>query len=70
MMTKRDFEAIAEAISDEFNAIDPANGITNSNYILGKAAGMGFLAERLATVFESKNPRFDREKFLTACFDK
>ena len=46
MMTKSDFEAIAEAIADEFNATDPANGITNSNYILGMAAGMEVIAER------------------------
>lgn len=57
-MTKRDFELVAETIATVM-----------SDYPLDSNMrwGMSVLARRLASSFETANPRFDHEKFFTAC---
>ena len=54
MVTKRDFEAIAEIVKKEYN----------SAYDM--FAGKGFI-DKLANYFEQQNPNFDRKRFFTAC---
>lgn len=54
MLTRKDFETIAEIISDSFG--DDINLYAPSIFV-----------ERLAEYLATKNPRFDREQFLKAC---
>lgn len=60
-MTKKHFEAIA--------AIVRANSIKNpaAGYDEGFDAGVAAMAADLANMFAAENPRFNRDKFLTAC---
>lgn len=58
MATKRDFEAVATALR-EFAAEAP------SSYELQRTRS---LAGDIASAFERMNPRFDRERFMTAVF--
>lgn len=52
-MTKKDYVAIAAALKH-------AGGIETPTSIRE-------LAQRLATIFQDDNERFDRQRFLTAC---
>lgn len=61
-MTKKHFEAIARIIKsqrDDLVSEQPACGDAY-NVLIATAANM-------ADYFASENPRFNREKFLTAC---
>lgn len=53
-MTKKHFEAIA-TILFEVHDDYPHDGAVDA------------MASRLADYFKAENPRFDRDKFLTAC---
>ena len=55
MMTKRDFQAIAETLNDTLwdDNADPATIMR--------------LAGRLAVVCKQSNPRFDKDRFIDAC---
>lgn len=55
MMTKTHFEAIAQLVNETYTETE------------GEADVVKNLAERMAAMFARENPRFDREKFLTAC---
>lgn len=56
-MTKKHFEAVASAIRAEYEDTygEPAEEAIRS------------IARKLADVFASENPRFDRARFLAAC---
>lgn len=56
MMSKKHYVEIAKAIRA---CEQPATVET--------AASISELAQRLASVFQNDNPRFDRARFLTAC---
>jgi hypothetical protein len=58
-MTRKDYELIA-------NAFRLANGSTKVTDYDAESA-LGLLAEILGDRLEQDNPRFDRERFLTAC---
>lgn len=64
MMTKKNYEAIAQTISDEFEA---TMSKSSPDFIRGAAYGVEETAKSLADYFKRDNPRFDREKFLAAC---
>lgn len=64
MMTRQNFEAVANAIEAKMDASDPND---ESNFFAGYARGIMDTAETLADVFVANNPRFDRERFLKAC---
>lgn len=55
-MTRKDYELIAKVINR--NAVS----LTESAFI-----DFARMAEDLATELETENPRFDRQRFLTAC---
>lgn len=61
-MTKKDYELIAKVFAD--NTFSPDSTI---DFDAGYDAGRKHLAESLAYAFEDENPRFNRERFLTAC---
>lgn len=62
-MTKKDYEAIARALKDAREAIEPD----------GRAFDVGYLtasdnaATALASALAHDSPRFDRARFLRAC---
>ncbi len=58
-MTKKDFELIAKAIRDAYTAMDEE--------ATDHRDGTRYCAYRLASALAAANPRFDRERFLTAC---
>lgn len=55
-MTRKDYELIAKVINR--NTVS----LTESAFI-----DFARMAEDLATELETENPRFDRQRFLTAC---
>lgn len=61
-MTKKHFEAIAR-ILNMYSLNNPAPGTFDEGY---HDAAFG-IANDMADLFASENPRFNREKFLTAC---
>lgn len=58
-MTKKDYILIAQVISAYLD-----NG---DHDMLDGIAGVDVLTRRLATAFQSVNPKFDRARFLKAC---
>jgi len=57
-MTKKHFEAIAKVYNKRLNHYSTTEADRNT---------IGSLALDLANYFETENPNFDREHFLTAC---
>lgn len=57
-MTRKDFELIAKAIRTEMDVWEDGSK--------GKIA-LIYLAQNMANQLQGTNPRFDRERFLTAC---
>lgn len=55
MLTKKDFKAIAEIVNNNMVGID------------GRIYFHFDLAKELAEFLATKNPKFDRDKFLAAC---
>lgn len=60
-MTKKDYELIAATIHDQIKAWD------NPVFPQERVLGIEILADALADRLELDNPKFDRQKFLTAC---
>jgi hypothetical protein len=54
-MTKTDYEMVATSVKRWY-------GLMNVTYLT-----LFELVDELATAFESDNPKFNRNKFLTAC---
>lgn len=63
-MSKRHFTAIAVLLRDEYARA--GNNRTTAEQLVGKCAVYS-LAIELSNLFAQENPRFDRERFLTAC---
>ena len=63
-MTKKDFKAIADVIKYHIdsNSDDPQFSIDRNCKLTLES-----LAQDLAVVFASDNPRFDQDRFLEAC---
>ena len=55
-MTKKHFEAIAAIFRNTYIDDDTDPVVAQKD-----------MADRMADLFKSENPQFDREKFLTAC---
>lgn len=64
-MSRKDYIAVAEVVAQTRGEYQDA-GITAGEGALVTGA-MLRTAERLASMFKSDNPRFDRERFLAAC---
>jgi hypothetical protein len=62
MMSRKDYEAIAEAIKSE-RENQWREAAPDSLPVLALRS----MAQRVARVFEADNPRFDRGRFLRAC---
>lgn len=64
-MTRKDYEAIAGAILAVRADIEARN--LDGGTLAGKWQVTEEIAVRLCAVMRDDNPRFDRDKFLTAC---
>lgn len=64
MLYEKDFETIADIISAAKLDSHAIGGLTGTTYTL---AMVRRLAGRLADYLATKNPKFDREKFLSNC---
>ena len=63
MLTRKHFEAIAEAIADiQYNHND-----SHDMYVRGLTEMRHAIAHNLADYCEGNNSRFDRRKFIKAC---
>ena len=62
-MTKKHFEAIAAIIKSDLDALSDVSGPAAES----AREACENIAVGMADYFASENPRFDREKFLTAC---
>lgn len=63
MVTKKDFEAVANIIEDNATEID-GDCLAFSHYII---IPRNTLIMELADYFAEQNPNFNREKFIKAC---
>lgn len=61
MLTKKDFKAVAEIITENTNEIN------NDNYCHYYFVPRNRLVMELANYFATQNPYFDRERFMQAC---
>lgn len=59
-LTKKDYELIANQFDMELFQL-------RHEYDTGEVEAVERLAKRLATRLQMDNPKFDRDKFLTAC---
>jgi hypothetical protein len=67
MMTRKTFQAVADAIRDA-RPVEPESGDWSDadDYETGREVACITVAHTLAEIFAADNPRFDRDKFLTA----
>jgi len=66
MLTGKDFRAIAEIIRKTY--VDRPSD-EHKEFERGINVGCQDIANRLVCFLANQNPRFDRDKFLNACFD-
>lgn len=64
MMTRKNYEAIARTIRDEFEASLPES---DPAFIRGGAYVLEETAKSLADYMQRDNPRFNKNRFLKAC---
>jgi len=72
MLTKKDFKAVADAINSvTLMAMEPGGTIGTAQERVNLRDGVNItrkqIAIDLADYFATRNPRFDRERFMKAC---
>ena len=68
MMTRKHFEAIAEAVADVRYDHECNDRITSNRYLARMIdLAISNLVGNLSDLCQRDNPNFDREKFLKAC---
>lgn len=63
-MTRKQYKAIAEVLKGAKDYADQSKVVEERVFVSATVAG---ITDNLATVFKLDNPKFDRDKFLTAC---
>ena len=65
-MTQKDYIALAQAISDSIHSVFPKVRDSDETFA---AAGLtfGVVIAEISKVLELDNPRFDEDRFMTAC---
>ena len=67
-MSRKDYVAVAAEIKNKIvSYTQGSNGLNNLDFYRGALASLKEAAHGLADVFAASNPRFDRQRFLTAC---
>ena len=75
MLTKKDFKAVAEIISNTTlttmrssnKTIQEASMAQRACLRGGLDVGKNWISRKLADYFATQNPRFDRSRFMQAC---
>lgn len=62
MMTRKDFEAVAEIIRTNSHVVSLSTTFEEGALFAGSS-----IADEICKVFKADNPQFDREKFQQAC---
>jgi hypothetical protein len=65
-MTRKDYEMIAKAIRETRDKVALESG-NNADVMAGANAGLYELSRILCNELYMQNPRFNEDKFLTAC---
>lgn len=63
-MTRKDYQLIAAALADVMSRTANMQTATEQNTAQAAIRAVGF---ELATALANADPKFDRERFLTAC---
>ena len=63
-MTRKHFNAIAAALAEAHAEIGDMNTIV---HVADARRALDLAAAKLADVLQAENPRFDRDRFTTAC---
>lgn len=63
-MTRKDYERTAAVIRERVERFRRSSHDTEREYC---TAAIATLADDMADMFAAENPRFDRERFLSAC---
>ena len=64
-MTKKDYQAIADVLAQRKTVLDLAGKHTPD--ATARLAELNSVAYQLSHMMAQENPRFDRERFLSAC---
>jgi hypothetical protein len=62
MLTKKHFAQVAEIIQENANMVGP-----NEDFDHGASYAVKQVARELASLFAEQNPRFDKNRFFSAC---
>jgi hypothetical protein len=68
MMTQQDFEKLAAVVKATSAAVSQ-EGLGGDRQLF-MHEGIALLATRLMDMCQESNPRFSREKFIRACFNR
>lgn len=66
MMTKSDFQSIADVLNDAIEDMNPVPS-NSPEFRGGQAYMLASVARSMADMLAKQNPRFNREQFLAAC---
>lgn len=67
LMSKKHFELVARILREQLSADPRADSRELAYANMGARAVLIATAEAFADAFAKENPRFDRDRFLTAC---
>ena len=68
-MTRKDYIKFADMIRGRHDEIVEVWYVKHSATYLRKYEELDAMARQMAVIFKEDNPRFDRDRFITACFD-
>ena len=68
-MTRKDYIKFAEMIRARHDEIVEVWYVKHSATYLRKFEELDAMARQMAVIFKEDNSRFDRDRFLDACFD-
>ena len=68
-MTRKDYIKFADMIRCRHDEIVEVWYVKHSDIYLRKYEELDAMAREMAKIFAEDNPRFDRDRFMTACFD-
>ena len=68
-MTRKDYIKFADMIRCRHDEIVEVWYVKHSDIYLRKYEELDAMARQMAVIFKGDNSRFDRDRFLDACFD-
>lgn len=68
-MTRKDYVKFAEMIRGRHDEIVEVWYVKHSDIYIRKYEELNAMALQMSKIFAEDNPRFDRDRFIEACFD-